>query len=232
MSHRPNSIGRLAKIAVDDTLVDRTIEFVWDSLSLWRNDPERENVDGEEELNAQLHNFLEVRSREIYYMVFFQHEQRQVKNRRADIAAKSTIPVIIKGVTYNKYRPILVIEGKRLPAPAKAREREYITGGKKLSGGIQRFKLGLHGKDHEKAITVGYIQKHDVHHWHSQVNDWINELAKSHPAEWTANEKLCEFSTADQNIRARSVSTHSRPKSHASAPIRLYHFWIQCSISA
>mgnify|MGYP005847216325 CR=1 FL=1 len=228
MRERPNSMGRLAKTAVDNTLVERTIQFVWDSLTPWRNDPERVHVDGEEELNAQLHNFLEVRSRQQFPMVFFQHEQRQADRRRVDLAAKPVSPVIIKGVSYNKYLPILVIEGKRLPPPSKDREREYVTGGEKLSGGIQRFKLGLHGKAHDAAIIVGYVQKQDIRQWHSQVNDWIAELAKSDPEEWSADETLTEFSTEDQSTRSRSVSKHPRSISHARSPIRLFHFWIQC----
>jgi hypothetical protein len=221
-----NSIGRLAKTAVDDTLVERTIEFIWDSLTPWRNDPERADVDGEEELNAQLQNFLEVRSRQLFPMVFFQHEQRQGLRRRVDIAAKPVSPVIVQGITYNKYLPILVIEGKRLPAPSKEREREYVTGGVKLSGGIQRFKLGLHGNDHEVAVIVGYVQKHDARHWHAQANDWIAELAKNAPSEWAADEMLSAFSSAEENIRFRAVSKHRRTQSPTA--IQLIHLWIQC----
>ena len=39
------------------------------------------------------------------------------------------------------------MEGKRLPTPGSGREREYVASatGEKPGGGVQRFKLGLHG---------------------------------------------------------------------------------------
>lgn len=229
MRQPQNSKGQLAKTAVNDTLIGRTIEFIWDSLTPWRDDPERTDVDSEEELNAQLHNFLEVRSREVFPMVYFQHEQRQGRRRRVDIAAKPVRTVVIESVIYTKYLPLFVIEGKRLPSPSKDREQEYVTGDKKLSGGIQRFKLGLHGKDHEKAVIVGYVQENSARHWYSIVNSWIAELAKTDPTDWTVGEKLIEFATANTNARARSVSEHPRAKPQELSSIKLFHFWIQCS---
>lgn len=221
-------MGRLAMTAVDETLVERTIEFVWDSLLPWREDPDREHAEAEEDLNAQLQNFLEVRSRLIFPMVHFQHEQRQTKRRKVDMAAKPVKTTTIDGMTYTKYQPILVIEGKRLPAPTKDREREYVTGGVKRSGGIQRFKLGLHGKAHKTALIVGYVQNGDLPHWYFQINEWIADLVKRNE-DWSSGEKLVNFSTANKNTRARAVSTHPRTKSLASQPIQLLHFWIQCS---
>lgn len=229
MRQRPNFMGRLAKTAVDDTLVDRTIGFIWDSLLPWRDDPEREYVEAEEELNAQFQNFIQVRAGALFPMVHFQHEQRQAERRRVDIAAKPTKATTINGITFTKYQPFLVIEGKRLPAPSKDREQEYVTGGTKRSGGIQRFKLGLHGKEHTTAIILGYVQKQNARHWHSQVNDWIGDLAKSEPQQWAAEEILTAFATSDKGSRARAVSDHARSKAQPIAHIRLFHFWIQCS---
>lgn len=222
-------MGRLAKTAVDNTLVERTIGFLWDSLLPWRDDPEREYVEGEEDLNAQFQNFIQVRARDLFPMIHFQHEQRQTERRRVDIAAKPTKATTIDGITYTKYQPFLVIEGKRLPAPSKDREQEYVTGGAKRSGGIQRFKLGLHGKDHTTAIIVGYVQRQNARHWYSQVNSWISDLAKVEPQQWGADEMLAEFATADKGSRSRAVSNHIRSETNIIAPIRLFHFWIQCS---
>lgn len=229
MRQRPNSMGRLAINAVDNTLIERTVTFIWDSLLPWRDDAEREYAEAEEDLNAQFQNFIQVRAGDLFSMVHFQHEQRQTERRRVDIAAKPTKATIINGMTYTKYQPFLVVEGKRLPAPSKARKQEYVTGGVKQSGGIQRFKLGLHGKDHATAVLVGYIQKQDARHWYSQVNGWIGELAQSDPQQWDADEILTAFASADKGSRARAESNHPRSKPHRIAPIQLFHFWIQCS---
>jgi len=57
-----------------------------------------------------------------------------------------------------------------LPAPAATREREYVTGGTEKSGGIQRFKLGLHGAQQEAGAMIGYIQDKDPKSWQSSIN--------------------------------------------------------------
>ena len=76
------------------------------------------------------------------------------------------------GQTYHTiYDPFLVFEGKRLPAPVVSREREYVIGGAKKSGGIRRFKLGLHGAQQTTAAMVGYIQKSDPKTCHPEVHD-------------------------------------------------------------
>lgn len=222
------SIGRLAPRATGGTLIDRTIQFVWESLVPWRNDPEREHAEAEEELNGQLQNFLQARAMEEFSMVLFQNEERQTGRRRVDLAAKPVRPIAIEGVTYNKYHPILVMEGKRLPPPSKAREQEYVTGGDELSGGIQRFKLGLHGAAHGTAILLGYLQSGDAVQWHSRINGWIRDLAASSPSAWSENEKLAELSTNSGGLSARCQSVHPRIGSRKISPIRILHFWIDC----
>jgi hypothetical protein len=53
-----------------------------------------------------------------------------------DMSAHPTSPVIICGTYFSIFRPITLMEGKRIPPPEKAREKEYVTGGDKQSGGI------------------------------------------------------------------------------------------------
>ena len=228
MSQQVNSIGHLVRTAVSDSLIEQTISFIWDSLIPWKNDPTRPFTEAEEDLNAQFHNFLQSRANDIFPMVFFQHEQRQEGRRRVDLSAKPTQSVTIRGVGYSRYQPIIVIEAKRLPAPAKPREREYVTGGERVSGGIQRFKLGEHGKEHETVIMLGYIQKKIPQDWYHCINAWISELAKTQSDNWSISELLSEFQNSDSNARAQSVSVHPRVKGCKSQTIRILHFWIQC----
>lgn len=227
MFQSANSIGRIAKTAICDTLIDQTIDFIWSSLFPWKNDPTRSFVEAEEDLNAQFHNFLQSRANKEFPMVFFQHEQRQEGRRKVDLSAKPAQSVVIHGVGYSRYQPIIVIEGKRLPAPAKSREREYVTGGENVSGGIQRFKLGVHGKEHETVIMLGYIQKRTPQDWYGCINAWISDLAETHPDDWGVEEKLSEFQNSDTGALAKSFSVHLRTKGCKSRTIRILHFWIK-----
>lgn len=219
------SLGRLGPNVIQTSLIAKTIEFVWECLLPWRDDPDREAKEGEEELNAQFHNFLQSEATQRFPMVLFQHEQRQEGRRRVDLSAKPVNRAIIEGVTYTKYDPILVIEGKRLPTPTKAREREYVTGGEESSGGIQRFKMGLHGKHHATAIILGYLQKGNLNEWHTRINDWIFELSKLEKDIWSNREKL-GASMIDDEGKAWSESMHPRDTGCKTPQIRIMHFWI------
>lgn len=219
--------GQLKKSAISDSLIDKTLVFIWSCLLPWRDDPERPFAEGEEDLNAQFHNFLDSRSRDEFPMVFFQHEQRQTGSRRVDLSAKPVQAVCIQGVTYSKYQPFLVIEGKRLPAPSKAREREYVTGEDQASGGIQRFKLGLHGKDHQVAVLLGYLQKGTPKHWLPILNGWILDLSKSDPDLWSESDTLSACAGTMDAHCGKAVSDHPRSSGCVSPEIKLYHFWVQ-----
>jgi hypothetical protein len=228
MSRQTQTLGQPSADTVCDSLIDQTIDFIRDSLLPWKNDSNRLPIEAEEELNGQLHDFLSSRAAEKFPMVFFRHEQRQTGLRRIDLAAKPIKPVVIHGIRFTPYQSVVVIEGKRLPAPEKAREREYVTGENgKISGGIQRFKLGEHGAEHDTAIIVGYVQKNSPQDWHPAINGWISELARSHPEKWSANEKLAPLQSDDFGALAKSVSNHPRVNGCKTPRIRIHHFWIQ-----
>ena len=228
MSQAVNSIGQLAKAAICNSLIDQTIDFIWNSLIPWKDDPDRPFAEAEEDLNAQVQNLLQSRANEEFPMVLFQHERRQEGRRKVDLSAHPAQSVVIQGVVYSKYDPIIVIEGKRLPAPTKSREREYVTGDESMTGGIQRFKLGVHGKEHETVIMLGYVQKKPFQDWYDCINTWISELAEKNPDDWSVVESLSEFQSLDSDLRARSVSVHPRTKRCRSKIIRILHFWVQC----
>ncbi len=220
-----NSIGRLAPSALPDNLIGQTVEFIWECLTPWRDDPERIRVEAEEDLNAQFHNYIQAQATSRFPMVMFQPEQRQEGRRRVDISVKPTEVTEIEGYGYTKYDPFIVIEGKRLPAPSKSREREYVTGVDKISGGIQRFKEGLHGKEHDLAIILGYLQDGEAASWCSKINLWIDDLSKSDAKKWSNNEALIDFQ--DSSPQYRMTSTHSRIGSCRSGSIKLLHFWVK-----
>lgn len=110
-------------------------------------------------LNPQLCRFLDVRARSEFPMITFGHEEPQASGRHIDLSASAVEGMVIEAQPYTKYDPILVIECKRIPAPSRNREKEYVTGAKpdRISGGIQRFKLGYHGARLDTVGMIGYV---------------------------------------------------------------------------
>ena len=222
------SLGRITE-GPSTSLVERTLEFVSSELATWRDDPTRPMEEGEERLNAQLCKYLNVAALDRFPMVLFNHEEKQTGRRRVDIAASSKSDVVL-GLTYHSiYDSFLAIEGKRLPAPSSDREREYVSGRAKKSGGIQRFKLALHGAQQTTAAIVGYVQSGSLREWLSRINDWIIDEAESKDKsgeDWSLAEQLLDFKE-DAKLRiAVSSSAHPRDKSAVSPQIQLRHFWV------
>ncbi len=224
------SYGAITTGVQKNTLVERTLAFVRDQLPLWRDDPTRPHEEAEERLNAQVCKFLNVASRQDFPMVHFHHEEKQGPFRRVDLSA-NPVPQFTGAMYRSIYDPFLVFESKRLPAPKgqPQREKEYVTGGKLRSGGIQRFKLGLHGADHEVAAMIGYLQAGTVVDWFAHINEWIGELSRVVPPEeesWTSDEQLNGLVTDTFRRAASADSTHPRI---AGSSIRLRHLWIELS---
>jgi hypothetical protein len=212
-----------------DVLVERTLEFVHAELAGWRDDPDRADEDAEERLNAQLCKYLNVAASHRFPMVLFSHEEKQTGTRRVDM---SVLPVSggFIGQTYHSiYDPFLVFEGKRLPAPSRRREREYVTGGTDKSGGIQRFKLALHGAQQGTAAIIGYVQKDQLEHWHLIINQWIRELAADTTIvdeKWFPEEQLADLVTDHARHIASASSRHKRCEIAISPEIRIRHLWV------
>lgn len=227
MGKRRSEAGRITRGIVPDTLAMKTLAFVQQQLPRWRDTPNRPEADAEEELNSQLCKHLNVVAPREFPMVHFSHEERQPGRRRVDLAANPVAPTVIAGKKYSEFDPFLMIEGKRLPAPSKDREREYVTGFEKRSGGIQRFKLGLHGSTVPSAAIVGYVQRGNCGKWFHSVNEWISELGSlEDEVTWNETDLLQEFVGDSSTGSARCFSMHSRSES-SSLRIHLTHLWIE-----
>ncbi|NQV25253.1 MAG: hypothetical protein HQ518_12895 [Rhodopirellula sp.] len=213
--------GRISIGLEPGTLARRTIEFVRNQLPAWRDDPERELVEAEEALNGQLCKFLNFAARSEFPMAQFHHEERQAERRRVDLSAVSDILV-----GHTKYQPFLVMEGKRLPSPSSDREREYVIGTKKTSGGIERFKLGLHGDKLTRAAMIGYVQGDSFGAWHTSINTWIDELTAEPSSVWRHDDCLTDLDMDRRNRVAVCRSAHSRVNA-ISPEIELDHLWIE-----
>ncbi len=206
------------------------IAFVRRHLPAWRDDSDRLFEQSEPRLNSQLCDFLDSHARSLFPMVRFKHEELQPGRSSVDLSAKFAASMILETKAYSIYDPILVLECKRLPAPSQDREKEYVTGGKeRKSGGIQRFKLGLHGADLDVAAMIGYIQKRSARDWQQDINKWIFELCHGmieDGCDWNESEtlELLEEDTAKGTSCCRSV--HGRMNSGLSSEIEIQHLWI------
>ena len=222
------SLGRITE-GPTDSLVSRTLEFVLSELPTWRDDPSRGLEEAEERLNAQLCKYLNVAASDRFPMVHFHHEEKQTGIRRVDIAALPKHGVILGVTSYSIYDSFLVFEGKRLPAPSRSREREYVTGRATKVGGIQRFKLALHGAQQTTAAMIGYVQGGTFGEWLLGINQWIRDEVSSETESgenWSLSEQLGDFKEESALRVAVSSSVHARNSSAVSPEIQIRHLWV------
>ena len=226
MSNEHDTHGRITYGPTPGSVVDKTLEFVYEQLPIWRDKPHREKILSEEALNSQLCKHLNAAARrENFAMAHFHHEERQGDRRRVDLSAQPFEEAFIEGRTYQDDQPFPVLEGKRLPADRKSREREYVTGDKQ-SGGIQRFKLGLHGPTFRRAAIIAYVQEATCSLWLEANNGWIKELALVDNQAWTTSDQLNLVDANSELRSSRSSSNHSRVQSESNS-IDLTHLWIE-----
>ncbi len=221
--------------ARDDGLLNRTLGFMREQLPVWRDDPQRPKKVAEKGLNSSLCDFLDVQARTLLPMARFKHEAPQSATRTVDLAVHGTAEMtLVHAQTYSIYEPFLVIEAKRLPAPrGTGREREYVSGfdpkNKSPTGGIQRFKVGVHGGQLETAAIIGYVEQHTLSHWHQTINSWITDLMSNSSKDeciWGSEDTLHELSTDKDAQFGSTHSNHARSANSISPQIRIEHLWI------
>lgn len=198
------------------------INFVFEHLAQWRDEP-RPAADNESVLNGQLCRALNDFAHALECNFKFHHEADQGANRRVDFSAYE---YVLGARTYSlsRYENLTVFEAKRLPAPDAPRMREYVTGEMTKSGGVQRFKAGVHGKTCVIAAMIGYIERYDVTYFHDKINTWIDELC-CHPVDdliWDSSEKIGQMESYEDGT-ARSISFHPRS---GNKELTLHHLWV------
>lgn len=225
-----DNFGKItAGLSAQNNLVIATVNFVSKMLPAWRDDPDRPPEESEDRLNLQLVKFLDSQARNHHPMVRFDHEEYQSGTRSVDISASSPETIVLDAIPYNRYEPFLVLECKRLPAPTKSRETEYVTGLEKKSGGIQRFKLGLHGSKLHLVIMIGYLQKASAKSWYEKINIWISDLSSGvfhDGCSWNTAELLNSFSEDTSKGLSSCRSVHERIESN-SEKVEICHLWIR-----
>ena len=228
-------IGRITSGIRAGELNMKTISFVRQELPAWRDDPDRIIDKSERALNLHLSKFLNSRARNAFPMVSFNHEEIEPKGRSVDLSTSLLEAIVIGDRLQTIYEPFLVFECKRLPAPPpKDREIEYVTGGKNSkSGGIQRFKLGLHGAKLDLVGMVGYVQERSTGDWYRQINSWISELARGVREDcciWKDSEQLQEFNGDERSGIANCRSVHDRIGNVSSSELIIHHLWVAMNL--
>lgn len=117
-------------------------------------------------------------------------------------------------------KPLFIVESKILPSPPpKTREKEYVVGGNK-NGGIERFKIGKHGKGLNNCGIVGFIENESSEFWKNKVNSWINDISHNDDL-WNKDERIIMKENKDN-----SAFLHSIVHRKETNDLLLYHFWI------
>lgn len=228
------SIGRITSGLSKSQHLSSLVDFVYQTLPVWRDDPARPDAVRETTLNETLCGMLCIRAKAEIPCFYFTHEAAATGKRSVDMAVKPNEGYALDARSYTKYDTVLAIECKRLPAPTGDREREYVTGGDRITGGIQRFKLSEHGAGLPVAVMVGYIQRETAQTWFEKINGWLVELAGSTPADdglqWENGEELKAFRYDNKPATARSISLHPRVSGKAKQrdkPVEIRHLWVE-----
>lgn len=175
--------------------IESVIGFLAEQLEefpTWRGVQPGQN---EDYYNQRLDRFLQVRARIHLDALQFGREIIHETPGRHDIGVfpSGEEGLVVRGRAFGPDEPLYTIECKRLPAPA-GRHREYLTSerGEKPRGGVQRYKLCVHGAGLDAAGIVGYVQERDLESWRNTINGWVMELlsAPVDQATWTQADRL------------------------------------------
>ncbi len=207
------------------------VNFIASELPLWRSRGDRPSVRAETALTAQLCAHLNGRARHspgwdsLQFRTEVPDEQRS--GRSIDLApSPSGVTIQIEGRIHTEFDMVMPIECKRLPTPAGAKrdEREYVICGHSSVGGIQRFKAGYHGANHQFGAMIGYVQQETAEHWRDRIASWITALAGTEPG-WSKGDLLQDYQYDVSRQFAVLASSHTRDSGLSN--IELRHLWIE-----
>ncbi len=226
-------IGALGKdVHQPATFLTELLDFIQDELARWRDRPERPPETSETVLTSQLCAHMNSATRKApgWDILQFRTEEpdETVGGRKVDLVpAPADATIWVDGRKYVDFDPLLPIECKRLPTPKQhdRDEREYVFSQHSTTGGIQRFKLGLHGAAHTIGGMIGYVQQDTCILWNGRITEWIKQLIASGEQGWSATDAL-QLVQDDEKCKVASLkSVHSRKA--GMSDISLRHMWVQ-----
>ncbi|MFS4466710.1 hypothetical protein [Maribacter sp. 2210JD10-5] len=224
------SSGQLTHGVELDSSITSVIEFIEVHFPQFREKVDGEVTASEKSLTDRLCKYFNRNAGNFPF--YFHHENVEDyttgKSPQVDIGTVSRSEQITIGDrSYNEWDSFFSMEAKRLPTPGQNREKEYVIGHDRPSGGMERFKKRIHGKDLKYAAIIGYIQEKDGNHWYLKINEWIDELILSTPDFWNMDDKLIEKENPSGNLR-KFISKNFRTELNDENDfISLFHFWIE-----
>ncbi|GCC51272.1 hypothetical protein SanaruYs_14930 [Chryseotalea sanaruensis] len=227
-----DSGGTLSSGVENNSSINAVITFIKEHFDHFAEQNKGQTSINEKGLTQKLCIFLNRSAREqpFFFHSEFMEDVNIGTSAQVDIGTLSysqTITIVDRD--YSDDDSFFSIEAKRLPTPGTGREREYVIGESKPSGGIERFKKGLHGSRLKFSAIIAYVQKENFDFWFLKINSWIQELAKQdQEGLWSNLDQLNKTSNVkDSAIMLELSSTNSRkaPDQQLDS-IQLFHFWI------
>lgn len=224
VNSQTNAVGN-SKPPKPNQPVLNTIAFVESHLQAFARQKYIKEIENENGLTQKLSIFLSTKVKTETEFIFD-------KENMEDVARSNSPRVDLAVYLKESQKRIFAFEAKRLPAPEKARKKEYVvgrfdtkTGKYKESGGIERFKKNIHGQKLNFAGIIAYIQNGDFQDWHRQINNWIEEQAVQNPDFWSSTEKLGIQVSAAKEV-AKYTSKHLRTD-NILPEITVSHLWVK-----
>lgn len=214
--HGPDSDGQFKCV----------VELIQGCLLLFAESVLRDHIQNENGLNRKLSRLITNVSANKGFPFFAQPESMEDEARGNSPAADIGIYLHVDDIASDTPK-ITVFEGKRLNTYlGKKRQCEYVFGhdenGQHVPcGGIERFKLAIHGRDFYRAGMIGYLQDETPVVWQARVNVRITDLAqKEYCPKWSEKEWLVPLKTEGR------VSTRSSVVCRHDSEIHLTHLWV------
>ncbi len=232
-SSQNSSSGVLTNGITKDASIKAVVEFISKYFAQFSERVKGETTTSERVLTDKLCKFLNRHASSFPF--YFHHENventEKGNNPQVDIGTVSRSELLqVEDRAYGEFDSFFSIEAKRLPTPGAKREKEYVIGTDKASGGIERFKKGIHGENLKYAAMIGYIQSEDAPHWFVQVNDWISDLIATVPSEWNDNDKLIELLTDKKGTILSTYTSRNSRVTSSGGIITIFHFWVTLTI--
>lgn len=202
------------------------VDFVEEQLAVFSQKYSNSRIKNEKGLTDRLFLLLQSESIDRKHPFIFDKDYPENpesgQSPSPDLGVIDKKGVVIDAKYYSEVESFFSFEAKILGIRAKSRQKEYVIGSQKINGGIERFKKGIHGPELRYGGMLGYVQKHDFNHWHTQVNGWIEEQIQSGDSLWNEDDKLLVNNTT--TLTGRYESSNSRTGN--TMPIILFHLWV------
>lgn len=207
------------------------VDFIAQELAHWRDFSDRPDESAEPKLTASLCEFLNSAA---YLSAEWNHisfrtetPDEAAPSRTIDLSVKPlACEIIIGNKRHTIFQALFPIECKRLPTPKGNNRdaREYVVTDKSTTGGIQRFKLGHHGAEHEFAAMIGYVQTESFSYWLKKINGWIGDLAVNAGKPWSRKDTIKKIGEDASNRWCLMSSDHERARGLENISLR--HLWV------